>query len=61
MCWSTYKNKNKGERTAKEDMLVYKIVKKYREFGYVSYYRGKELFIKILIKTNNFYYFFYLT
>ena len=40
MCWSTYKNKNKGERTAKEDMLVYKIVKKYKEFGYVSYYRG---------------------
>ena len=30
MCWSTYENKNKGERTAKEDMLVYKIVKKYR-------------------------------
>lgn len=42
MCWSTYVNENKRERTAKEDMLVYKIVNKYRGFGYVSYYMGME-------------------
>lgn len=53
MCWSTYKNKNKGERTAKEDMLVYKIVKKYREFGYVSYYMGMEYILDKEYSINN--------
>lgn len=53
MCWSTYENKNKGERTAKEDMLVYKIVKKYREFGYVSYYMGMEYILDKEYSINN--------
>lgn len=53
MCWSTYENNNKRERTAKEDMLVYKIVKKYREFGYVSYYMGMEYILDKEYSINN--------
>lgn len=36
MCWSTYENNNKGERTAKEDIFVKKLMSKSMDTKFVE-------------------------